>query len=194
MSTTDAADLDYEPPHAVGQIPTTGRGSMPFALLHGESLVAVAAWAAGEAGIELLDFDTSWQQVQEREEPLLLHDPLCPMTPVAFLREAVVRAVDGDAVVVGVHPVTDTIKAVREGRVGGTVDRDGLWSVTSPVVLPASVVGALADWPDADDFAALVTGLRERFPVEFLQAPALGRRVEDESAVALLEALSDEQL
>jgi len=192
MSTTDVLDPDHEPPHAVGQIPTTGRGSMPFALLHGESLVAVAAWGAGEAGIELLDFDAAWAQVRERGEPLVLHDPLCPMTPVAFLREAVARAVDGDTVVVGVHPVTDTIKAVRDGRVGGTVDRDGLWTVTSPVVLPASVVAELEDWPDADDFAALVTGLRGRFPVEFLQAPVLGRRVEDESAVALLEALSAE--
>ena len=189
MSTTDAEHL---PPPALGHIPTTGRGSMPFALLYGEALVAVAAWAAGEAGIELLDFDAAWRDVQAREQPLVVHDPLCPLTPVTFLREAVVRAVDEDTVVVAVHAVTDTVKSVHEGRVGGTVDRDGLWAVTSPVVLPAAVVAGLEDWPDTDDLAALVTDLRERFPVEFLEAPALGRRVEDESAVVLLEAFADE--
>jgi 2-C-methyl-D-erythritol 4-phosphate cytidylyltransferase len=93
-------------------------------------------------------------------------------------------------VVVGVQPVTDTIKSVHAGVVGETVDREGLWTVTSPVVLPPDVVAELDDWPDADDFTQLVGWLRERFEVRFLEAPALGRRVEDESAVALLEALA----
>ena len=50
-------DDDWTTRHpAVGVVPVEGRGSMPFALLHGESLVAVASWALGEAGVELLDF------------------------------------------------------------------------------------------------------------------------------------------
>ena len=182
---------------ATGHLPTTGRGSMPFALLHGEALVAVAAWAAGEAGVELLDFDATWAQVQEAGRPLVLHDPLCPMTPVPFITEAVRRAVEGDAVVVAVHPVTDTVKSVEVGPdgpvVGATLDRESLWAVTSPVVLPVAVVAALADWPDVDDFGALVSALRSRFPVTFVQAPPLARRVEDESAIRLLEAYADEQ-
>jgi 2-C-methyl-D-erythritol 4-phosphate cytidylyltransferase len=181
---------------ATGCLPTTGRGSMPFALLHGEALVAVAAWAAGEAGVELLDFDAAWSQVQAADRPLVLHDPLCPMTPVPFISETVRRAVDDDAVVVAVHPVTDTVKSVEVGPegpvVGATVDRDSLWAVTSPVVLPASVVAALEDWPDVDDFGALVSTLRDRFAVTFVEAPLLARRVEDESAVRLLEAYADE--
>jgi hypothetical protein len=52
------------------------------------------------------------------------------------------------------------------------------------------VVAELDAWPDADDFTALVSWLRQRFEVRFLEAPALGRRVEDESSVALLEALA----
>lgn len=183
---------------ATGHLPTTGRGSMPFALLHGEALVAVAAWAAGEAGVELLDFDATWAQVQETGRPLVLHDPLCPMTPVPFITEAVRRAVEGDAVVVAVHPVTDTVKSVEVGPdgpvVGATLDRESLWAVTSPVVLPVAVVAALADWPDVDDFGALVSALRSRFPVTFVQAPPLARRVEDESAIRLLEAYADEQV
>src|ERR687885_148564 len=44
----------------VGVVPTDGRGSWPFALLHGESLVAVASWALAEAGVGLADFTASW--------------------------------------------------------------------------------------------------------------------------------------
>ena len=175
---------------ALGLVPVTGRGSLPFALVHGESLVATASWALGEAGVDLLDFTVTWPGIRAGGRALVLHDPLCPLTPVPFLRAAVAAA--RTEVVVGVHPVTDTVKTVRDGVVGGTVDRDSLWQVTSPVVLPAVVVQALAGWPELDDFAALVDELRERFEVRFLEAPALGRRVGDESAVRMLETFADE--
>jgi 2-C-methyl-D-erythritol 4-phosphate cytidylyltransferase len=121
---------------------------------------------------------------------LVLHDPLCPLTPVSFLRQAAEVAEADDVVVVGVQPVTDTIKATRDGAVGSTVDRDGLWAVTSPVVLPGSLVERLDGWPDEDDFPTLVATLRESCEVRFLEAPVLARRVEDESAIALLEELA----
>lgn len=174
----------------MGQVPTTGRGAMPFAMLDGEPLVALASFALEDSGVELVDFNVHLADVRDQHRPLVLHDPLCPLTPIAFLREALATAVADDVVVVGVQPVTDTIKTVEEGVVGGTVDREGLWAVTSPVVLPADVVAELDAWPDADDFTALVSWLRQRFEVRFLEAPALGRRVEDESSVALLEALA----
>lgn len=165
---------------------------MPFALLHGESLVAVASWALGEAGVLLLDFDLTWHDVQVLDRALVVHDPLCPMTPVEFLREAVAEAVEHDTVVVGVHPVTDPLRAVHDGPVAGARGREGLWAVASPVVLPASLVAALDSWPDTDDLAGLVARLREALPVRFLEAPALARRVEDVASVALLEAATDE--
>ena len=56
-------------------------------------------------------------------------------------------AIEGDVVVAGVRPVTDTVKAVDTGVLGETVDRAGLLAVTSPVVLPASVVTALGTPP-----------------------------------------------
>ncbi len=191
MSTTD--ELDPVPP--AGVVPTEGRGSLPFALLHGESLVAVASWALGEAGVQLLDFDTSWSTVQAREAMLVLHDPLCPATPVGFLREAVATADRQQAVVVGVRPVTDTVEAVDgDGdAVGETVDREGLVSVASPVVLPPAVVAALGEWPSLEDLSALLSELRARYPVVFLEAPALGRRVADESDLRLLESVSTDQ-
>jgi 2-C-methyl-D-erythritol 4-phosphate cytidylyltransferase len=170
-----------------------GRGSLPFTLLQNESLVATASWALGEAGAELLDFNALWGQVQESGRAVVLHDPLCPLTPVPFLRFAIESSAADDVVVVGVRPVTDTIKAVADNVVGETVDRESLWTVTSPIVLPPAVVATLPAWPDTDDFAALAASLRTRFPVSFLEAPSIGRRVEDESAVRLLEAFQDER-
>ena len=61
--------------------------------------------------------------------------------------------------------------------------------MTSPVVLPATVVEAL-DGLDLDDFARLVADLSQRFPVRHLQAPSLGRRIVDESDLETLVALS----
>jgi 2-C-methyl-D-erythritol 4-phosphate cytidylyltransferase len=192
MSLMTSYDESGEPPEsgrAMGQVPTTGRGSMPFATLDGEPLVALASFALEDAGVELVDFDVELADARGDHRALALHDPLCPRTPVEFLREAVATAVAQDMVVVGVHSVTDTIKSVRDGVVGETVDREGLWTVTSPVILPASVVATLEDWPDADDLTDLVARLRERHEVRFLEAPALGRRVADESDIKLLEAL-----
>jgi 2-C-methyl-D-erythritol 4-phosphate cytidylyltransferase len=183
VSTTDEVDV-------VGVIPTDGRASLPFVLLHGESLVAVAAWALGETGAQLLDFNTSWPAVQAREALLVVHDPLCPATPVAFLREAIETAAATHSVVVGVRPVTDTVKAMAGDLVGATVDREDLVAVASPLVLPAGVVASLEEWPSLDDLPALVSLLRGRFPVFFLEAPVLAGRVSDESDVRLLEAMA----
>jgi 2-C-methyl-D-erythritol 4-phosphate cytidylyltransferase len=174
----------------MGQVPTTGRGSLPFALLDGEPLVALASFALEDAGAELVEFHVDLALLHDRARPLVVHDPLCPLTPAEFLREAVELAVREDVVVVGVQPVTDTVKTVSAGVVGDTVDREGLWTVTSPVVLPASLVAGLDAWPDADDLAALVTALREETEVRFLVAPPLGRRVDDDSSLALLEELA----
>lgn len=174
----------------LGQVPTTGRGSMPFATLDGEPLVALAAYALEGAGAELVDFNTPFAAVRHLGRPLVVHDPLCPLTPISFLREAIGAAVAADVVVVGVQPVTDTIKTAPGGVVGDTVDRDELWTLTSPVVLPGSVVAGLADWPDADDLPALVERLRATAEVRFVEAPTLGRRVDDASSLRLLEALA----
>lgn len=173
---------------ALGVVPTDGRGSLPFALLHGESLVAIAAWSLGESGAELLDFNASWQSVIDRELPLVVHDPLCPATPVEFLRAALEQSMSSGAVVVGVRPVTDTVKQLEGDVVGETVDRSELAAVASPVVLPVSVIAAHDGWPDLDDIPSWVESLRGRFPVAFLEAPPEGRRVTDESDLKLLEA------
>ena len=182
-------DEDEERP-AAGWVPLEGRGSLPYALLHGESLVAVATWSLEEAGVELLDFTAPWTDVQARGTALVLHDPLCPGTPASFIARAVEAATSGDTVVAGVRPVTDTVKRVEGEVLGETVDRAGLVAVVSPVVLPASVVAGLDALPVSDDLADLVAGLRAEHEVLLLEAPPEGRRVSDESDLRLVEALA----
>ncbi|MCR6032238.1 hypothetical protein GGQ22_12425 [Nocardioides sp. zg-579] len=174
---------------ALGTVVETGRGSLPFALVHGEALVVAASWALGEAEVTLVDVGTEWAALVEAGEPLVLHDALCPMTPADFLRACLERAVERDTVVVGIRPVTDTVKETSGGYVGATVDRAGLVVVTSPVVLPASVVARLDGLPSTD-FVELVEDLRAQFPVELADAPPSARRVASEDDVRLLEALT----
>ena len=169
----------------LGVVPLEGRGSLPFALVHGESLVAAASWALTTAGARLFDYGMPFAAVQDSGQMLVIHDPLCPLTPYSFIQESIAESVRTGAVVVGVRAVTDTIKEFDGVRVGVTVDRDELICVTSPVVLPAAVVAAL-DELATDDLAELVAELTRRFPVRHLPAPLLGRRIVDEGD---LEAL-----
>jgi 2-C-methyl-D-erythritol 4-phosphate cytidylyltransferase len=192
----DLPDDDRDLPDlgpVLGTVVEADRGALPFALIHGEALVACAAWALGDTGVTLLDHGTPWSSVVSAGEPLVLHDPLCPMTPAAFISHCVQTALERGAVVVAVRPVTDTVKTVTgEGDapvVGATVDRAGLVTVTSPIVLPADVVAAL-DGPPATDFAVLAGQLAERFPVLTVEAPPAGRRVGSPDDVRLLEALT----
>ncbi|MCL8024113.1 2-C-methyl-D-erythritol 4-phosphate cytidylyltransferase [Nocardioides bruguierae] len=190
----DEGDEDeewVEPPEALAVLLTDHRGSLPFSLLHGEALVACAAWALGESGALQVDEGTAWQALVDAEETVVLHDVLCPMTPPSFLVECVRHSQAHGAVVVGVRAVTDTVKEVDEaGVLGETVDRDRLLAVASPVVLPPSVVAALDDGLPTDDLAALVPLLAARWPVLTLAAPPQARRVADADDVAVLEALT----
>ncbi|MDN5744877.1 MAG: 2-C-methyl-D-erythritol 4-phosphate cytidylyltransferase [Nocardioidaceae bacterium] len=174
------------------------RGSLPFHLIHGESLVATAQAAVGAAGIELLDQTAPWDLVVERGETLLLHDPLCPMTPPEFLAHCAERAEAEDVVVAGFRPVTDTVKQTNAaGAVIGTIDRERLLSVCSPVVLPPLVVADLLGDGGAlpsVDFVSLLTALRERYGtarIDFVEAPPAACRVASEADLTVLAALTD---
>ena len=173
----------------LGTVRTDERGSLPFLLVHGEALAAAAAWALGEAGVRIVDLSVPWEELVEAAEPFVLHDSLCPMTPAAFIAACVEQAVADDVVVVAVRPVTDTVKVVRDGQVGETVDRAGLHALASPVVLPASVVAALEEAP-GEDLAALVATLSADHRVRWVPAPPAARRVATADDVRALEALT----
>jgi 2-C-methyl-D-erythritol 4-phosphate cytidylyltransferase len=177
---------------ALGRVVDEGRGSLPFALVHGEALVACATWALSEAGVLPLDARTSIEGVLDAELPLVLHDSLCPMTPPDFIAECVHRAVADGAVVVGVRPVTDTVKVLHGDTLGETVDREALARVVSPVVVPASrVAGAATLLSDPGiDLAALVDALRAGGPVVLLDAPPEAMRVSGPDDLRVLEALT----
>ena len=165
------------------------RGALPYSLIHGEALVACAAWALGEAGVRLVDACVAWRDIADYGEPLVLHDSLCPMTPPEFIATCVRRALDEDVVVIGVRPVTDTVKVIAGDRLGETVDRDALVAVVSPLVLPARVAASLTAAPGSD-LTALVERLARTEAVVPLEAPASARRVSSEDDLRLLEALT----
>lgn len=191
--TSGAYDVPDEPAPALGTVVESGRGSLPFTLIHGEALVACAAWALGEAGVTPVDIGTPWSTVVESGEPFVLHDSLCPMTPPGFVAACVEHCVATDRVVVGIRPVTDTVKEVSgAGLLGRTLDREELLAVASPVVLPPGVVAELDGLPTLD-FAALVAELASRFDVETLEAPPAARRVSSLDDVRLLEALTGQR-
>lgn len=199
----DADPYDADDPAPVsGLVADAGRGAWPFRLVHGESLVAAAAWAMGEAGVELVDATIPLSAVVERDEVLVVHDPLCPMTPPAFIAACAARAGADDVVVVGVRDVTDTVKVVDgtddDAQVGATVPREDLVGVCAPLVLPPSV---LADWVEQGGgaalvelpFAILVATLRERLGADrvvLAPAPPTAMRIGDDADLLRLEALT----
>ena len=183
--------MEYDVPDALGIVLVDDRGSLPFALIHGEALVTAAVWALGESGVLPVDLGTEWAGLVDSEEPVVLHDSLCPMTPPSFLADCLIDAVEHQRVVVGVRSVSDTVKQVVDGFVGATLDRDELVRVCSPVVLPPAVVASLDLGPDdLADLASLVARLRDRFPVHLTEAPPEARRVDTVADVAVLESLT----
>ena len=177
-------------PLVLGTVLTDERGSLPFLLVHGEALAAAAAWSLGEAGVRIVDMSVPWEELVEAAEPFVLHDSLCPLTPPEFIAECVRRSAETGAVVVGVRPVTDTVKQVADGVVGATVDREQLLAVCSPVVLPGPVVAALASLPSLD-LTELVATLRTSYDVVTVDAPPTAARVSGPDDVRLLEGLRE---
>ena len=161
-------DDTYDPPPALGTIVEEGRGALPFRLIHGEALVACAAWALGAARVTAVDLGTQWAGLVDSGEPFVLHDALCPMTPADFIASCLARSVESGAVVVGV---------------------DAAGTVLSPVVLPGAVVAELPALPSLD-FAELVAALDGRFAVERVVAPPAAARVASLDDITALEALT----
>ena len=173
-------------------------GALPFTTLHGVPLYLHAlarpaaarrpTWSSTRAtgsaapstatscppGVRLLTPDEWW--AERAPGPVLLHDALCPLAPPDFLRlhgRACGRAPGGLARP-PYRPVTDTVKTVLGDQIEGTIDRDRIATVVSPLVLAAAVLAALDGPPPFEDFAAIVALARGHGPVELVRAPSRG--------------------
>lgn len=139
----------------------------------------------------MVDQGVPWENVIAHGTAVVLHDPLCPMTPPGFIADCVDAAVDRESIVVAVRPVTDTVKestGTEDGVVGATVDRDRLVTVCSPIVLPVDVVAEFDDGLPTTDFVRLVEQLRETHDVAMLDAPVEAQRVSSAEDLSVLAA------
>jgi 2-C-methyl-D-erythritol 4-phosphate cytidylyltransferase len=151
-----------------------------------------------DAGLaaSVLDGSTWWAEAGPKlRGSLLVHDPLCPLTSPQFLAEVRRTGHEHPGVsLAAFRPVTDTVKTVVDERIHGTIDREGLAALIAPVLVAAPVVrGAVAagDEPPLESFGDLLGWLRARGPVELVKGPSLARRVDDASAVNLLECVDE---
>jgi hypothetical protein len=202
-------------------VPLGGRGPLVYEVLHGvplylhalRALAQVVREPALTAPVDDLDrvraeveqaglpirvlAEPDWWDVVRRspERDLLVHDALCPLTSPEFLTSVCGLAASRPGVSVAAsRAVTDTVKTAVDGRIQGTIDREGLVALSSPVLISASVLGTAVgagESPALDDFSGLLTWLRTRGPVELVTAPSLARRVDDASAVHLLECVDE---
>jgi 2-C-methyl-D-erythritol 4-phosphate cytidylyltransferase len=173
--------------------------------LHGRSLTAHAREAlaavreidtfviGGGRGEPGLDAGDAWRP--RAESGLILHDPGCPLlrtdTIVSFLQT--LRAADPGTALVGVRPVTDTIKEVIDGTVVGTVDRNALAALAAPIAVGPELLDPLsALLPQVGDLADLgnvVRALVTIGTVITVEVPSSARRVADPQDVTLVECL-----
>lgn len=107
-------------------------------------------------------------------------DPCCPLVPPEFVAELVRQVASTGRPHVGVRRVTDTVKELVDGTVGSTVDRESLYVLAAPLVLPTAP-------PEGGSMSELVEALEDLVLVE---APPAARRVSDASEIRLLEALA----
>jgi hypothetical protein len=202
---------------ALGVVPTVGRSVLSGLTLAGEPLFVHASRtlaslpgmrtllvaedgrcdeaSAALAVAHLADVDVVGMsdvevrlQVLAGEDVVVVHDPLCPMTPATWVRTLLDRFRPGLALA-AVLPVVDTLKTTSDGVVTGTLDRMGLKILSSPTMFPART---LIDEPGLSallaDPVALLELLRGRYGVELVEAPSTARRVDDEAGVELLAA------
>lgn len=198
------------------------RGALPFEALHGEPLYLHALRALVEAfpveatvtvdedqltrvraevddvgiGAQVVTSSRWWEErAHFPAHDLLMHDALCPLTTAQFLQDVRERVVARPGCsFMSFRPVTDTTKTVVDGRISGTIDRQGLAALTSPAVVPLSslaVAISAGRMPPLSDFAELATWLRGLGDLALVEAPSLARRVDDVSAVNLLECLDE---
>ena len=155
--------------------------------------VQAAVVGSGSRRVATLAADEPWRP--RAPGVLIVHDPRCPLLPAEAIGHclAELAAAGPQAAVIGVRPVTDTIKEVVDGAVVDTVDRDALAALASPVVVGPGLLDRLSEHlpraGDLADLSAVVEALAEAGTVVPVQVPSSARRVTDQEDIELLECL-----
>jgi hypothetical protein len=193
-------------------VPVHGAHPLALASIHGETLLRRAVHAAESAGLDavvvagddvladVIDLIGAYQRVVrpadvsiivDEADSLLIHDPLCPLTPSAFLASMLAYRESG-VVAVAALAVTDTIKSADGWVVTSTVDRAGLARIASPLVATGESVGLIGQDPSlVFDIPTLVRRLGDLGRVELVAAPSTAARVGEPSELDLLESVDE---
>ncbi|MBA2444705.1 MAG: 2-C-methyl-D-erythritol 4-phosphate cytidylyltransferase [Nocardioidaceae bacterium] len=177
-------------------------GASVIALVRPE-FAAVIPPLSGDAALLFVDssgVDDSTRARIAAADVVVVHDPLCPLVPAAFMSRLVHQLSQPSAgtrpasALVAVRPVVDTLKQVdAAGLVAGTLDRETVRAVLSPVVATGQ---RLADIPELTaaltDPALLVRALQANGDVQLVLAPESARRAN--SRAALLSISNSEDL
>ena len=212
----DARDLPVGEVRAV--LTVVGRGDLAFASLHRRPLLQHALAALEELlpGRVSVVADPATSVVRRRRSgtarsrsshrPSGARSRRRPARPGAGARPAVpagggrvpaevlvAGAGDPDASVVAFRPVTDTVKNMSGSRITGTVDRETLATVASPVLVAAGTLAraGAADALPLGSGTALTAWVHRHGPVRMLRAPSLARRVDDLASLHLLQCLDE---
>jgi hypothetical protein len=188
-------------------VPVARAGSLALAELADEPLLLRALSAVSAAGLDpvvVTDDLASVRPVLRDAAPLvgiadlaasvgpsgtlLVHDPLCPLTPPSLLVSMAALGADG-AAAVAVLAMTDTVKTTTGDLVTATIERAAVAAVASPFVGPTELVlqaaGTVLDLP------GLVRRLWGLVPIELVAADALCARVSEASELELLSSVHE---
>lgn len=139
--------LDHVRPEEVRVGVVFDADPVSFQLLRGEPLLRYAAVALDEADIAPVPA-SGVLGAEPTGMTVIFHDAACPLLDPATIVRLADLAEDTGQVVVGVRPVTDTVKRLADGPgdyLGETVDRDALQALAAPVVVPAACSDRLAE-------------------------------------------------
>ena len=94
------------------------------ALVDSPDVRVIAGGATRQASVELALAEIGSGVV-------VVHDAARPLAQAELVRSTIGALADADAAIAAV-PVDETLKSVTDGRVVGTVDREGLWRAQTP--------------------------------------------------------------
>jgi 2-C-methyl-D-erythritol 4-phosphate cytidylyltransferase len=204
-------------PDVLGVVPLVDRGPIVFARFRGRALFLSAVDALSAAGaepimvlvgpgdlsraehelaaypaVELVECPAEHTRVVDvasASQMAVIHDPLCPLVSAPSLRR-ILRSWEPATVTLCGLPLVDSVKAVREGFVEESLDRDSLRVLSSPVIMPPDL---LREVPDLGATLSRPTALTEwldgRSAVHVALAPPMSQRAEDISSLAVVELM-----